>query len=180
MIELKCSTADKAKLTDMTPFQGDLKKRTEQDLIDLAESLQNDGLLMPFALWQVPDQSILYILDGHGRMQALVKMALKDATILEQEFPVLLIRAETEDEARKILLQITSTYGKFQKNAVVKFAAPIINYKAPVLVKAQKTTIKREVQEDIQSMVVVRLRVPEDKVKQLTAILKQVDGLEVI
>lgn len=178
MISIKCSSPDTAKLVDMTPFQGELKKRTEQDLSNLGQSLLDDGLLMPFALWQAPDNT-LYILDGHGRMQALVRLALSYPAILEQEYPVLLITADTEDEARKALLQITSTYGRFNKKAVVQFAAPILDYKAPILVKSQRVVQRTDKPDVDNSRVIVRLSVAKDKVKQLSALLKQVEGVEV-
>lgn len=175
MIEIKCSTPDKVLLTDMTPFQGELKKRTEQVIKDLSQSLVEDGLLMPFAIWK-SDKN--YILDGHGRMQALVRLALDDARILEQEYPVIVIEAETEDDARKALLQITSTYGRFNKAAVLEFAKPVINYRAPVL----NTAVERKPRVETKAIdrVILRLGVAKDKVKQLTSLLKEVEGVEIL
>jgi hypothetical protein len=160
----------------MTPFQGGLKKRTQADIDMLAESLLVDGLLMPFALWRYGDK--LMILDGHGRFEAIVHIALQDSTVLSQELPVILIKAETEDEARKALLQIVSTYGKVTKKGVLHFAQTIPEYKAPVVRVLEARPIKVAPVQQSDS-VVVRVRVPRDKVEQLTALLKQVSGIEV-
>ena len=176
MIEIKCVTQDKALLTDMVPFQGELKKRTDKDIEALAESLSTDGLLMPFALWRHEDK--LYILDGHGRLQALVRLSLTDPTILQGEYPIILIEAETEDDARKALLQITSTYGKFNRNGILQFAAPIINYKAPILAKVNKVPVAYTPIED--EYVIVRIKVRKDLVKDLSKKLTDVNGVEVL
>ena len=175
MINCKCSTPNSVLLTAMTPFQGDLKKRTPQDIAALAASLQADGLLMPFALWQTPDGQ-LFILDGHGRRLALVHLAMTYPEILTQEFPAILITEENEEEARKALLQITSTYGRVSRTGVIAFAAPISGYKAPVISRATKPIKAPEPKDD---RVVVKLRVPREQVKELTAILAKVDGVEI-
>jgi hypothetical protein len=160
----------------MTPFQGDLKKRSDKDISDLAESLIIDGLLMPFALWKTEDK--LFLLDGHGRMQALIRIALTDVSVLTQSFPVLMVQADNEEEARKALLQITSTYGKISKAGVIKFAAPVANYKAPILTKTKPSPIVKTEKSD--DMILVRIRVAKEMVAELMQLLKQVNGIEVI
>lgn len=178
MIKLKCETSDKALLTQMTPFQGNLKKRKPGDIQELWESLKNDGLLMPFALWAHDEK--LYILDGHGRYQALVSAALEDATILQQQFPYILINAETETDARKALLQIVSTYGKISKDGLQTFTAQIVNYKAPVIkytYTAPKVSNKTTAIDS--GMQIIRLRVPKEKAEQFKNIIKDVEWIEV-
>lgn len=174
MIKLKCSAEHTCCLTKMTPFQGNLKVRSKKDLDALYESLVTDGLLMPFALW--PSEDKLYILDGHGRYQAMVNAALNDISVLEQEFPYIRIDAETEEDARKALLQIVSTYGRINKDGVVHFAAPVIGYKAPII-KTRNTVVKHEVSESKEQ--IIRLRVPKDKADDLKKLLKTVDWVEV-
>jgi hypothetical protein len=176
MLELKCETIDTAPITAMTPFQGDLKKRSQADIDMLAESLMTEGLLMPFALWRAPDNRLM-LLDGHGRYEAIIRIALKDSTVLTQDFPVTLIKAETEEAARKALLQIVSTYGRITKKGVLQFTQTIPSYKAPVIRVLEAKPVKvASVQSDY---VVLRVRVPSSKVEQLTTLLKQVSGLEV-
>lgn len=175
MIQIKCATEHTVSLTEMVPFQGDLKKRSNSDLAELGATLKTDGLITPFVLWSNDDK--LMILDGHGRRESLIKLALDDISILEQQFPYIKIDAESEDEARQALLQINSQYGKINKQGLIHFVSLIPNYKAPVVTKYSKPAkIKQQIQSD---KVVVRLMVPKASVEQLTALLKQVDGVEV-
>lgn len=176
MILLKCNLPDTLQLAQLTPFQGDLKKRTQKDIEDLAESLSNEGMLMPIAIWC--HDNINHILDGHGRYQALIYLALKDASILVQEFPVILIEAETEDDARKALLQITSSYGKVNKQGLLKFAAPLVDYKAPIITKAAIVKASTECGQ-CNDKVIIKLRIHKDRAQELIALLKKVDGLEI-
>jgi hypothetical protein len=175
MIDVKCDTKHTALLTEMTPFQGDLKKRTPKDIDALVTSLQSEGLLMPFALWQNDDK--LMILDGHGRYAALSKIAFNDITVLTQPLPVLLIDAVDENEARKVLLQIVSTYGKISKSGVTKFAAPLIDYKAPIITKVNKVIMHERIKDDC---VIVKLKIKKVMVDKLIELLKGVDGVEVV
>jgi ParB-like chromosome segregation protein Spo0J len=159
----------------MQPFQGDLKKRTDKDIDALCVSIQEDGLLMPFALWRQNDN--LYILDGHGRYAALIKLALKDASILNQQFPVVIIDAEDENAARKALLQIVSTYGKVTKFGLTKFASSITDYKAPILSTLVKPIKYRPVDDAFE---IIRIRVSKDFSTKVREILKNVQGVDVL
>jgi len=165
----------------MVAFQGESKKRTDQDIKDLAQSLQQDGLLQPLSIWCKPDDKSLKILDGHGRKAALEYLSTKDPSIIEQQFPFNLFIADTEEEAIKACLQMMSTCGKVSKVGVKKFAAPVINtgYKAPIVTKAiAPVNIKaKDVLES--SKVVISIEVSKDKVSQLISILKDVEGVNV-
>jgi hypothetical protein len=159
----------------MQPFQGNLKKRTDKDIDALKDSILTDGLLMPFALWQ--HDGVHHILDGHGRYAALIKLALEDASILNQEFPVVIVEAENETEAQKALLQIVSSYGKVTKVGLAKFSTGIVNYKAPILSKLSTPVKHTPVAETYE---LIRIRVPKDICGKVREILKGVQGVEVI
>ena len=179
MVTIKCSAPSSLKLGAFTPFQGDLKKRTDKDIASLAGSIQNEGLLMPFAVWQ--HDSVNYILDGHGRMAALVELALHDPTIAEQEFPCITVDAATEDDARKALLQITSQYGKITKQGAIKFCASIPGYKAPSIDKfVRGPVIKRKVEQRSDAEQIVRLAVKSDKVDEFLQLMKQVSFVRIM
>lgn len=173
MIKVKCKTEDTCLLRDMVPFQGNLKKRNARNRSEMRESLRNDGLLAPFMLWRNDDKN--YILDGHGRRESLIEEALIDTTILEQQFPCIFITAATEEEARKAVVQICSTYGRITSSGVRDFTATIVGYKAPI-VKYIKTTAP--IAKIEATKVIIRIRIDKDKAAQLLAILKDVDGLE--
>ena len=95
MIKIMCQTPEVIRLGKLTPFQGDLKRRTSKDVMSLANSIKDEGLLMPFAVWR--HEGVNSLLDGHGRYQALTELALQDNEIATQDFPVIYIEAETEE-----------------------------------------------------------------------------------
>ena len=180
-MEIKCKTKDTIKLTDCTPFQGNLKKRTQQDIESLKESLQREGLLMPFAVWKSEGKN--YLLDGHGRKEALVQLAVDDANLLTVDWPCIFIEADTEDEARKALLQITSSYGKITKTGVKQFTVSIPDYVAPSIAKfvtPKKTEVKPVAAKPAAQKSVIKIRVDNDKKAQVLDILKQFSFIEVI
>lgn len=183
-MEIKCTTKDTIKLTECVPFQGNLKKRTPQDIAELKDSLLREGLLMPFAVWDHDDKK--YLLDGHGRKEALVQLAVEDASLLSVDWPCIYIRADTEDDARKALLQITSSYGKITKTGVKQFTVSIPDYKAPSIAKfvAKPVTKKVEavdpVQRPNQDKVVLKVSVTKDKVSEVKKILEQFDFIKVL
>lgn len=183
-MEIKCTTKDKIKLTECVPFQGNLKKRTAQDIAELKDSLLREGLLMPFAVWDHDDKK--YLLDGHGRKEALVQLAVEDASLLNVDWPCIYIRADTEDDARKALLQITSSYGKITKTGVKQFTVSIPDYKAPSIAKfvarpvTKKTEATDPVQRPNQDKVILKVSVTKDKVSEVKKILGQFDFIKVL
>lgn len=134
-INIKWDTSEQLTLDELVPFQGNLKKRTQEDIDKLKESLLREGLIMPFAVWKHDGRN--YILDGHGRHEALrqLTMDIESGLQVTDKYPCLIIHADTEDDARKTLLQITSQYGKITKAGVKQFTASIPTYVAPSIQK---------------------------------------------
>lgn len=180
MIRVNCETKDSLKLTELVSFQGNLKKRTSDDIKALSDSLVNEGLMMPFAIWKHEGQSLL--LDGHGRKEALVRLAVEDPEILVYAWPVIYVNAETEEDARKALLQITSSYGKITKQGVKQFTVSIPGYTAPSIAKfVAKVESKPETIKKPQSnKTVIKVRVDSDKAEQVLGILSQFSFIEVL
>ena len=184
MVKINCDTKDKLKLVDMEPFQGNLKKRTQKDIDELKQSLLTEGLMMPFAIWQKKEGKETHnlLLDGHGRKEALVQMAIDEVSLLDNDWPVIFIQADTEDDARKALLQITSSYGKITKQGVKQFCATIPEYKAPSINKfIAKPVIKKDsIPVSKPKSVVLKIKVDSDKLEQVKEILSQVSFIEVL
>ena len=180
MIQICCDTADKIKLTEMTSFQGDLKKRKDKDIEELKESLLNHGLLMPFAIWEHDGKK--FLLDGHGRKEVLIKMAVEDPSILTVDWPCVYVEAETIDDAKKALLSISSSFGKFTKEGVKEFTASIPSFVAPSIKKfkavSKEDTVK--VSKPKSDKTVLKIRVQNDKVSQVLDIFKQFNYIEVL
>lgn len=178
MVKVMCQTPETIRLGELTPFQGDLKKRTERNIKSLADSIQSEGLLMPFAVWKHND--INNLLDGHGRFAALTELALLDNEIAVQDFPVIYIEAETEEQAKKSLLQITSSYGKITKEGAVKFCSTIPEYHAPAINKfVHKKPVERKMPEQKHEQI-IRIAVPLDKAQAVLDLFKSVDYIKVL
>ena len=181
MLKINCESDATLKLTDMVAFQGNLKKRTDEDISALQESLKTEGLIMPFAVWKHEGKN--YLLDGHGRKEALIRMATATPELLNAEWPVVYVNADTEDGARKALLQITSSYGKITKAGVKQFCVSIPDYKAPAISKFVSKPVTKNiktVEKSVSTKTIIKIRVDNDKVEQVRSILKEFTFIEVI
>lgn len=177
MLKINCNTDTRIKLQQLVPFQGTLKKRNDNDINALIKSLENDGMMMPFAVWHHDDKD--YLLDGHGRLEALVRMSLKDIDIINQDLPCIYINADTEEEARKSLLQITSSYGKLNKKGIIEFTATIPDYVAPCVI-AVKPKLKRKVFDKPKLYTRIVIKVRTDKEQDLRKILESTPFIEIV
>ena len=178
MIKIMCQTPEVIRLGKLTPFQGDLKRRTSKDVMSLANSIKDEGLLMPFAVWR--HEGVHSLLDGHGRYQALTELALQDNEIATQDFPLIYIEAETEEQAKKSLLQITSSYGKITKEGAIKFCSSIPSYKAPAINKfVHKKSVAHKMPEQ-KSEQIIRIAVPNDKAQAVLDLFKSVSYIRVL
>ena len=180
MVDIKCEGVKTTlKLSEMVAFQGNLKKRTDKDIDELAQSIKTEGLLMPFAIW--PSNDGYKLLDGHGRIKALQKLAEQDKGILDQKLPVIFIQKPTEEEARKALLQITSSYGKITKKGALDFVKTIPTYSAPAInkfVKYQHKPVAKPVKNKDEA--IIRISVPVAYVQGVKDMLKQVDYVKIL
>lgn len=181
MINIKCSAPDNVKLTALKPFQGDLKKRSDKDIEALADSITNDGLIAPFMIWKNEDKENI-LLDGHGRLAALTLLASHgDVEILTQDFPCVYVEADSEEDARKALLQITSQYGKITKQGAANFCVTIPNYTAPSIAKFTRVSkVKPTFTTEVKRTCIIKMRVPEDKVTEVKQLLSQVRYIEMM
>lgn len=180
MIKVNCESKDSLKLTEMEPFQGKLKKRTPQDIEALSNSLVAEGMMMPFVIWRNGDKK--YLLDGHGRKEALVRLAVEDPKVLEADWPVIYVDAEDEDAARKALLQITSQYGKITKIGYKAFTATIPDYKAPCVAKfmPKPASDKPKAKVKVPDTVILKIKVKRDRLDQVKEVFGQFDFIEVL
>jgi hypothetical protein len=122
-IRITCKVSDFLPLESIKEFQGNLKKRTKNDIEQIITSILKYGFAFPFFAWQ--NEGHNWCLDGHGRLLALSKMnktyyALDEAKKLVTrkeppppipELPVVYIEAENEAEAKQLLLRCESRYG---------------------------------------------------------------------
>lgn len=88
----------------LAPFQGELKELTTREYNKLKKSLMENGVIVPFFVWQRNGTG--YILDGHQRERVFQREGW------ELDVPVIYIDAEDEQDAKQKLLVISSQYGR--------------------------------------------------------------------
>jgi len=189
--------------TQLLPFQGNLKKRTEQDVENLAGSLLQDGMKAPFYIWKKPwpdelrQQSAAtledeqkwfedqpnYVLDGHGRIAAIHWIAdHKDASVLADSYPYITIVEETLEEAKNTLLQVSSQYGKITQKGLAQFIVncPKIDVsRLGVKFKVNEVQAK-PVEQPKDEYVVMRLRVLRADVPNIVNVFKGIPSVQII
>jgi len=115
-IKVTCRAAETLPIDRIVEFQGKLKKISKKNFEKLKKSILKYGFSVPIFIWAEYEN---YILDGHQRLKALLKMREEGYDI--PLLPVAYIEAETETEAREKLLQITSQYGEFDMGGLNEF-----------------------------------------------------------
>lgn len=116
-MKITCSTKDTLPLSELTEFQGGLKKRTADDTKKIIKSIHDYGFATPFFVWRHDGTNS--VLDGHGRLSALKEMQGAGETI--PDLPVVFIDCKDEDTAKNLLLRICSTYGEMTAESVAEF-----------------------------------------------------------
>jgi DNA modification methylase len=106
-IRVTCHTSEYCDLDKLEPLQGHLKKRTSKDLDQIEKSILQFGIAFPFFYSDI--EGHWYILDGHGRKQALLRMRERGAII--PQMPIVRVEAASIEEAKQLLLRCESRYG---------------------------------------------------------------------
>jgi DNA modification methylase len=110
MIEVKNPNNLKtAHIDSFKPLQGELKDLSQENYNKLKNSILKHGFNIPVFVWNG------YLLDGHQRQRVLLQEGWN------VEVPYVEIEAETELEAKEILLKITSQYGKITMEGLDDF-----------------------------------------------------------
>ena len=117
MIKVKCDVKDTLELDELSDFQGNLKERGDADFEKIQKSIKKHGFSFPFFVWKKGKTN--FVLDGHGRLGALRRMAAGGETI--PPLPVVYVKCKDEAEAKEILLKLNSQYGKMTAESVKDF-----------------------------------------------------------
>lgn len=117
MIDVKCEGADKIELDKLVEFQGGLKSRSAADVEKIIRSIKKHGFSFPFFVWR--DGGENKVLDGHGRLLALKKMAAAGEEV--PALPCVWVEADSEAEAKEKLLKLNSQYGHMTAESVADF-----------------------------------------------------------
>lgn len=97
---------------ELNEFQWNLKKKDNQEkILNLSEEIKKHWFNCPIAIWD--NNWIVSILDGHQRKTALQLLADKGLTLQDDKIPCIYIKANTEEEAKQILLEYNTKYSQF-------------------------------------------------------------------
>ena len=116
-IRITCESKDFLELDNMTEFQGELKLRDEYDYEKVMRSIREHGIAFPFFVWK--NGKTNYILDGHGRSEAL--RFEQDKGIKIPPLPVVYVAAKDKDTAKNLLLRLNSRYGTITADGMREF-----------------------------------------------------------
>ena len=116
-IEIKCKGADTLPIDRILEFQGGLKELSKENEKKLRNSILKFGFIAPLFLWD--DHGEWRLLDGHQRLKTLLKMREEGYDI--PMLPVDYIEADSEEDAKRKLLHITSQYGEFTLDGFENF-----------------------------------------------------------
>jgi hypothetical protein len=106
-IRVTCKTADSLPYDRIELLQGELKKRTNEEIEQICRSIVKHGWAFPEFIWENEGRN--YCLDGHGRQAAIPRLIEMGYTI--PLVPVVYIEAKNKDEAKELLLKCISQYG---------------------------------------------------------------------
>lgn len=110
-IALELADLPHVPVTALEPFQGNLKELTAREYNKLKKSLQENGVIVPFFVWQETGK----LLDGHQRQRVFMREGW------HVDVPVVYISAENVQDAKRKLLVISSQYGKVTQDGWDEF-----------------------------------------------------------
>ena len=116
-IEIKCKGADTLPIDRILEFQGELKELSKENEKKLRNSILKFGFIAPLFVWD--DKGEWRLLDGHQRLKTLLKMREEGYDI--PMLPVDYIEADSEEDAKRKLLHISSQYGEFTADGFENF-----------------------------------------------------------
>ncbi len=179
------NTNDKVCIKDLVPLQGELKKRSQKDLDDLTADLLAKGQVSPFIIWEEPSTKLKYILDGHGRYQAYMRMAIADSKILVLPRPAVYIKAKDLAEAKELLLHIDMRYGKMTAGGVQSFIADLPKFdpstlRLPMPKAVAVKPVNAPAVPEVSTHKIIRIKVPVYQEAQILNILKSCSFIEVV
>ncbi len=135
VIRISCSTSNTLPFSSIEEFQGNLKKRSKNEILKIITSILKYGFSFPFFIWKDGERN--RCLDGHGRLLALSEMQQRhyflDAEgklsdddrepISIPDLPIVYIDAADEAEAKQKVLRLNSCYGVLDAEGFAEFTA---------------------------------------------------------
>lgn len=116
-IEIKCTGARTAPVTDLKPFQGNLKNLSAENYNKLKKEILELGFSEPISVWDKKGE--LIVLGGHQRLRTLQQMIIDGYEC--PEIPINIVEAKNKKEAKRKVLALTSQYGEITKDGLYEF-----------------------------------------------------------
>jgi len=116
-IDIRCTGTENISLDAFTELQGNLKELSNENYEKLKASLIKYGFCFPVFCWK--DGKTFFILDAHQRCKTLKQLRTEGYTI--PDLPTVYIEAKDKIEAKELLFQLNSNYGKMTQDGVYEF-----------------------------------------------------------
>ena len=108
VIQIACETKDTLDWRVIKPLQGGLKKRTPEHIEKLCSLIIKRGIRFPSFVAKIGDD--IWAIDTHGRLLAYEELEKRGYVI--PPVPAVYIDAKNKKEAKQLLLECDSRYGK--------------------------------------------------------------------
>lgn len=107
-----------ARITDLNPFQEDIKILTDENYERFKAEILEDGFSFSPHVFVDADGK-LWILDGHQRYSCLTRMIAEGYSV--PIIPCMEVEADDLEHARRLVLAAASQYGTFKAGKVMDF-----------------------------------------------------------
>lgn len=108
---------DYIKWEELKTFERNNLKVDFRDVSKLKKAIIKNNFSFPFYVWDN------YILDGDGRLLALEELEAENYII--PDLPAIVIQATNKEEAKKLVLQVSSKHGEITKNSFDSFLSDL-------------------------------------------------------
>lgn len=98
-------------------IQGDLKELSQSEYLKLRKEILKNRFNDPFQIWK--DDGALKIISGTQRKKTLLQM--REEGYVVSKVPCLIVQADNEKQAREMLLERASAYGKVTPEGLFEF-----------------------------------------------------------
>ena len=119
-ISIACDVKDFLPLDELNPFQGKLKDLTKENYAKLKNEILQTGFAFPILVWRSPE-GVAFIIGGHQRVRCLLELRNSEGFVIPP-LPVVYIRADSFNQAKRRVLQDASQYGNINDDGLLEFA----------------------------------------------------------
>lgn len=116
-IKIRCTGTDHISLDVFTELQGNLKELSKDNYEKLKASILKYGFCFPVFCWK--EVNVYWVMDSHQRIKTLKQLRTEGYEI--PDLPTVYIEAKDKVEAKELLLQLNSNYGKLTQDGVYEF-----------------------------------------------------------